>query len=112
MQKGRCGDTVEGYPEPAVQQKTEGVHWIEFMNRKNWSEISVTFIYTWCYIHSSEGSSSEVFQFQRLAVQLLTLCSFFDLSANSSSSVNDQMLQVLLEATIQDLGFLVLAWTL
>jgi len=23
LQKGRCGDTVEGYPEPAVQQKTE-----------------------------------------------------------------------------------------
>jgi len=23
-QKGRCGDTVEGYPEPALQQKTEG----------------------------------------------------------------------------------------
>jgi len=24
LQKGRCGDTVEGYPEPAIQQKTEG----------------------------------------------------------------------------------------
>ena len=23
LQKGRCGDTVEGYPEPALQQKTE-----------------------------------------------------------------------------------------
>jgi len=24
LQKGHCGDTVEGYPEPALQQKTEG----------------------------------------------------------------------------------------
>jgi len=24
LQNRRCGDTVEGYPEPALQQKTEG----------------------------------------------------------------------------------------
>jgi len=24
LYKGRCGDTVEGYPEPVVHQKTEG----------------------------------------------------------------------------------------
>ena len=40
LQKGWCGDTVEGYPEPALQQKTEEKRDLKLGSSEHWKRMN------------------------------------------------------------------------